>query len=194
MARITGEEFFQSCALSHCPHLTNSFKHKLLICLSCFQELIWGVDASQGQALNLPSKAGPGILQWMSSFYGFLEVRGRIWKAMTLGERSALSPARDWPRVVVFAKPRFYGAFVTWWETGWVGGGCRYSPGLLWSLCTQWGARPWNKSPELQQSPCGCLYKSMIWPLGLRLFCRNNVFSLFFWNFSGFCAQRRLIV
>jgi len=49
----------------------------------------------------------------MSSFYDFLEGRGKISKAMTLGERSALSPACDWPRVVVFAKPSFYGAFVT---------------------------------------------------------------------------------
>lgn len=111
------EEFFQGCALSHCPHLTNSFKHRYL---SCLQELILGVDASQRQALNLPPQAEPGILQWMSSFYDFLEVRGRISKAMTLGERSALSPARDWPRLVVFAKPTFYGASVTWWKPGWL--------------------------------------------------------------------------
>lgn len=50
MARITQDGFFQGCALTHCPHLANSSKHRLLICLSCFQELILGVDASQRKA------------------------------------------------------------------------------------------------------------------------------------------------
>lgn len=114
----------------HCPHLTSSFKHRSLRCPCHFQELILGVDATQRQAAPprglccfLP-RQGRGLVQWMSSFYDFLEVRGRISKAMTLGERSALSPARDWPRVVVFAKPSFYGAFVTWRRAGRMVGAC----------------------------------------------------------------------
>lgn len=108
----------------HCPHLTSSFKHRSLRCPCHFQELISGVDASQRQAApprglcRLLPRQGLGLFKWMSSFYDFLEVRGRILKAMTLGERSALSPARDWPRVVVVAKPSFYGAFVTWRRAG----------------------------------------------------------------------------
>lgn len=189
MARITQEDVFPGLCTFPLLSSDKLFKHRLLICLSCFQELILGVDASQRQALYLPSQAGPGILQWMSSFYGFLEVRGRILKAMTLGERSALSSARGWPRVVVFAKPSFYGAFVTWWKTGWEGGGCRYSPGLLWSQGTQWGAGPWNKSPGPQQSQCGSLYQPVVCPLGLRLtFRKKYMFSFFFWSFSGFCS------
>lgn len=80
-------------------------------------------------------------------------------------------------------KTSFYGAFVTWLKTGWADGGCRYSPGLLWSYCTQWGAGPWDKSPGLQQSQCGSLYQPMIWPLDLRWFCRKKYIFLFLLEF-----------
>lgn len=53
---------------------------------------------------------------------------------MTLGERSALSPARDWPRVAVFEKPRFYGAFVTCWKAGRMEGA--YITPCSWGRCT----------------------------------------------------------
>lgn len=141
----------------HCPHLTNSFKHRSLRCLWHFQVLISGLDASQrqiapprGLCLILP-RQGLGLLQWISSFYDFLRSARQDLEGHDPGRKESLISCPWLAQAGSVCKTQFLWGFCDMTE-GRQDGGCTYHVMQLWSVYTPWRAGPWNKSPGLQQS------------------------------------------